>query len=156
MHNNGIRVTFSSVLLAVCMGPLASKAVLADGKSIVGAWLVQTTYLELDVAVTAVAAFNKDKTFSITNQNGGTGYGIWRKNGNQQYQTKLVGIVEPDDPNGFPVGTIVTFIGEGEYDKNTDTITGSGGTVTWTYGENNDVLYQTTSASVFTRITFDD
>ena len=156
MYNNLIRVIFSSLLLSLCMGPLASKAVLADGKSIVGTWLVQSTYPEVGVTSMAVAAFNKDKTFSSTNQAGGTGYGIWRKSGNKQYQTKLVGIVEPDDPNGFPVGTIVTFIGEGTYDKSTDSITGSGGTVTWTYGENNDVLYQTTIQSVFTRVTFDD
>ena len=156
MNNNTFHNILSKSILVICMSLAASNAVFADGKSIVGTWLIQTTYPELGLANIAVGAFSKDKTFSVTNQAGGTAYGIWRKSGKNTYQTKLIGIIEPDDPNGFPVGTTVTFIGEGAYDKQTDTITGSGGTVTWTYGENNDVLFQTTTQSVFTRVTFDD
>ena len=153
MHNNIIRVIFSSSILALCMGLLASEAVLADGKSVVGTWLIESTYPEFDITETAVQIYNKDKTLSVTGESGGTCFGICRKAGNNNYEEKIVCIVEPGNPNGFPVGTIVTFLDTLALDKKTDTVTGSG-TITWTLGES--VLFQTTATYVQKRITFDD
>jgi len=153
MNRIGIRPLLSSTILVLFASLSANNAAYADGKNIVGAWLIESTYPEFDITETAVQVYNKDKTLSVTGESGGTCYGIWRKAGNNNYEEKIVCIIEPGNPNGFPVGTLVTFLDTLTLDKNTDTVTGSG-TITWTLG--GSVLFQTTATYLQTRITFDD
>lgn len=153
MDKKIFRLLLANTILVLFVSLTVSNAAHADGKNIVGAWLIESTYPEFNLTETAVQIYNKDKTLSVTGQSGGTCYGIWRKAGNKNYEEKIVCIIEPGNPNGFLVGTTVTFIDTLTLDKNTDTVTGSG-TVTWTLGES--VLFQTTATYRQTRITFDD
>ena len=153
MNTKTFRLLLSNSILVWFLSLAANNAAYADGKNIVGAWLIESTYPEFEITETAVQIYNKDKTLSVTGEGGGTCYGIWRKAGNNNYEEKIVCIIEPGNPNGFPVGTIVTFLDTLTLDKKTDTVTGSG-TVTWTLGE--AVLFQTTATYVQKRITFDE
>ncbi len=147
-------VMFSKSILVLCLCLAASNVAYADGSPIVGTWLVESHY-DITGDTKFLQSINKEKTMIGTTSRGQTAYGIWRKVGNHDYQTKSTIIVGPDDPYGFPAGAVATFVSTGTYDKKSDTFTTSG-TATWTFGENNDVLYQDNYQSVFHRYTFDD
>jgi hypothetical protein len=154
MEKQFFKAFFSNAILVFCLSSAGSIAVHAD-QSIVGTWIGESTFPEFGIVLKDVSTYSKEKVMTATNQNGATGHGIWRKVGKNKYETKLVGIVEPGDPIGLPVGAIATFRLLGTFDKRTGSSTGSG-TLTYTFGENNDVLFETQVTTISRRITFDD
>ena len=146
---------FSKLIFVLFMSLAASEAVYADSNPFVGTWIVESNYPTTGLRTTFFQNVDKEKSIIATSAIGYTGYGIWRKTGKHQYQTKSSYVVGPDDPYGFPNGTIATFISTATYDKKSDTFTTTG-TATWTFGDDNEVLWQEDYTSVYNRYAFDD
>ena len=148
-------VMFSKLIFVLLISLGASRAVYADSSPFVGTWIVESNYPTTGLRTKFFQNVDKEKSIIATSAIGQTGYGIWRKAGKHKYQTKSSLVIGPDDPYGFPKGAIATFVSTATYDKQSDTFTTTG-TATWTFGENNEVLWQEDYTSIYRRYTFDD
>lgn len=132
MNKRFFGVTFSKLILFLFIGLAASEAVYADSNPIVGTWVVESNYPTTGIRTKFFQNIDKEKSIIGTSAIGQTAYGIWRKVGKHQYQTKSSFVIGPDDPYGFPRGAIATFLSTAKYDKKSDTFTTTG-TATWTF-----------------------